>query len=169
MQKDILFDNIYVGHSIADAEALKAATYDIKSPVEEAERAATKPKEPERPKSPLDLKFMDDPVKFVREKFDLFVAIARRDPLEAVRVVPEAAGGIGAVVATVLILLVSVFTMGGGGARVPDAAKKAAEKAKDVAADAKEGAAKAASSGVEKAQEISKRATRSSTAAQQHE
>jgi calnexin len=37
MQKDILFDNIYIGHSIADAEKLRAETFDLKVAAEKAD------------------------------------------------------------------------------------------------------------------------------------
>ena len=58
MQSDILFDNIYIGHSIEDAEKLKTETFDVKHPIELAEEDATKPQPPEPVKSPMDLKFM---------------------------------------------------------------------------------------------------------------
>jgi len=34
MTEDILFDNIYVGHSVDDAKALAAETFDIKHSLE---------------------------------------------------------------------------------------------------------------------------------------
>ena len=45
MQNDILFDNIYIGHSVEDAQKLKAETWDIKHPIEVAEEEETKPKD----------------------------------------------------------------------------------------------------------------------------
>ncbi|KAL8850453.1 MAG: hypothetical protein Q9221_004595 [Calogaya cf. arnoldii] len=162
MQSDILFDNIYIGHSIEDAEKLKTETYDIKHPIETAEDEATKPKpsEDEPPKSPLDLKFMDDPVLFVREKVQLFMEIAKNNPVDAIKFVPEVAGGIGILAVTLLaILLGGAF----GGSKASPQVKKAAENAKKAAVDAKDQAVDAAASGADKVQtEVNKRTTRSS-------
>ena len=159
MQNDILFDNIYIGHSIEDADKLKAETYDIKAPIEKAEDEASKPKAPEPVKSPLDLNFKDDPVLFVREKVQLFWTIARRDPIEAVRFVPEVAGGIGVLLVTILAVIIG-GTM--GGSKAAPKVKKAAEDVKKAAVEAKDQTVDAASSGAEKVQsEVSKRTTRS--------
>lgn len=161
MQSDILFDNIYIGHSVEDAEKFQAETYDVKHPIEVAEEEATKPPPAkEKPKSPMDLKFMDDPVHYVREKVDLFWAIAKNDPVEAVKALPEVAGGIGALVVTVIALIVGIV---GVSAAPPAKVQKAAEKVKQSAVDAKDQVVDAASTGAEKAQaELNKRTTRSS-------
>lgn len=161
MQNDILFDNIYIGHSVEDAEALKKETYDIKIKTEKAEEEANKPKEPETPKSPNDLVFKDDPVLYIKEKFNLFVDIAKRDPVEAIKFVPEIAGGLGVIVVTLVAIIASAL-VGGGGAPSKEQVKTQAKKAKDAAVDAKDKAAEAVSSGAEKAQaEVNKRTTRS--------
>ncbi|KAK3178909.1 hypothetical protein OEA41_001046 [Lepraria neglecta] len=160
MQSDILFDNIYIGHSIEDAEKLKAETYDVKAAIEKAEEEASKPKPKETPESPLDLKFMDDPVKFIREKVDLFWTLVQQDPLEAVKTLPEVAGGIGALAVTIIALIIGVVGMSSA---PPPQVKKAAEKAKQTAMDTKDQVVDAASTGAEKAQaELNKRTTRSS-------
>lgn len=165
MQNDILFDNIYIGHSIEDAERLKAETYDVKHPIEVAEDEATKPKADDKPKSPMDLKFMDDPVHYVREKLDLFWTIAKNDPIQAIKFVPEVAGGLGVLAVTLLALLIGIVSM--SGATPPPKVQKAAENIKQSAVDAKDQVVDAASSGAEKVQaEVNKRTTRSSTAAQ---
>lgn len=161
MQSDILFDNIYIGHSIEDAEALKKQSFDVKHAVEEAEEAASKPKAPEPSKDPSDLNFMDDPVTYIREKVDVFYNIAKNDPVEAIKTMPEVAGGIGALAATIIALLLGVVSM--AGASPPPQVKKAADKVKQSAADAKDQVVDAASTGADKAQaEINKRTTRSS-------
>ena len=163
MQNDILFDNVYIGHSIEDAETLQAETYDIKHAVEMAEEDAAKPPPPkDSPKGPLDIKFMEDPVRFVREKVDVFWDIAKHDPIQAVKFFPEVAGGIGAVAVAIIAILISVVTMSSG-ATPPPQVKKAADKAKQTAMDAKDQAMDAATTATEKAQaEINKRTTRSS-------
>ncbi|KAI4119024.1 MAG: hypothetical protein LQ345_000995 [Seirophora villosa] len=169
MQNDILFDNIYIGHSIEDAEQLKTETYDVKHPIETAEDEANKPKpsEEDPPKSPMDLKFMDDPVLFVREKVQLFLEIAKKDPVEAARFVPEVAGGIGVIAVTLLAVILG-GVLGGAKAspnvkKASEQVKKAAAEAKDQAMDAKNQAVDAAASGADKVQtEVNKRTTRSS-------
>lgn len=161
MQSDILFDNIYIGHSVEDAEKLKAETYDVKAAIEKAEEEATKPTPKPTPDSPLDLKFMDGPVKYIREKVDLFWAIAQKDPVEAIKTLPEVAGGIGALVVTILALIIGVVSM--SGASPPPQVKDAAQKAKQSAMDTKDKVVDAASTATDKAQaEINKRTTRSS-------
>jgi calnexin len=164
MQNDILFDNIYIGHSSEDAEKLKAETWDVKHPIELAEDEATKPKPADPPKSPMDLKFMDDPVLYVREKVDLFMTIAKKDPVQAIKFVPEVAGGIGILAVTLIAVIIGAVSM--SGASPPPQVKSAAEKVKKTALDAKDQVMDAAASGADKAQtEINKRTTRSSGAA----
>ena len=161
MQNDILFDNIYIGHSTEDAEKLKKETFDIKVAAEKAEEEANKPKVDETPKAPSDLNFKDDPVTYVKEKLNLFIELFQRDPVEAVKGVPEVAAGLGVVIVTVLAIIVS--TLFGGTAPSQDQIKAQAKKAKDAAVDAKDKAAEAVATGAEKAQaEVNKRTTRSS-------
>ena len=161
MQSDILFDNIYIGHSVEDAEKLKVETWDVKHKIETAEEEASKPKLDDTPKSPMDLKFMEDPVHYIREKLDLFITIAKGDPVQAIKFMPEVAGAIGTVVALALALVIGVLTK--SSASPPPQVKKAAENIKKSAADAKDQIVDAAASGSEKVQsEVNKRTTRSS-------
>lgn len=156
MQDGILFDNIYIGHSIADAIALKNETWDVKIKSERAQAEADKPKTPEPSKSPLDLSFKDDPVLYVREKANLFWTMAQRDPVEAVKTVPEIAGGLGLIVVTILAVLGSVLLGGGSAAAAKEKGKDAAKKVSDKTAEA-------VTTGADKAQaEVTKRTTRSS-------
>jgi calnexin len=162
MQNDILFDNIYIGHSVEDAAALQKDTFDVKIKAEKAEEEATKPKEDEKPKSPSDLVFKDDPVKYIREKVDLFLTIAKTDPVNAIKFVPEVAGGLGAIILVVVSVLLTLVS-NSGSAPSKEQVKGAAKKAKDAAVDAKDKAAEAISTGTEKAQaEVNKRTTRAS-------
>lgn len=165
MQNDILFDNIYIGHSVADAEKFRKETFDVKIGSEKAEEATTAPKPDDKPKSPMDLKFTDDPVHYIREKLDLFWTIAKRDPIQAVKFVPEVAGGFGVLAVTVLALLLAALGLGSSAAPSKEQVKEAAQKAKEAAVDAKDRAAEAVSSGAEKTQnEANRRTTRSSAA-----
>ncbi|KAK0667387.1 Calreticulin family-domain-containing protein [Cercophora samala] len=157
MQKDILFDNIYIGHSVEDARKLAEETFFKKHPVEEALEEAEKPKEEEKPASPSDLKFLDDPKTYITEKLDLFLTIAQRDPIEAIKFVPEIAGGIVAVLLTVLALIFGIV----GVATNPAPVKKAAAEVKEKAAEAKDKVAEAAATGAETVKaEVTKRNTR---------
>lgn len=157
MQSDILFDNIYIGHSVEDAAKLAAETFHVKHPVEKALLDAEKPKQSEKPDSPLDLNFMDDPVHYIKEKVNLFMTIAQNDPIEAIKFVPEVAGGAVALLATLIALVAGLVGMGSS-APVKQAAVDAKDKAKEKAKEA----AQAVATGAEKAKgEATKRATRS--------
>jgi calnexin len=155
MQNDILFDNIYIGTSPADAAKLAEETWAVKNAVEKAlEQAEQKKEEEKKPKSPSELSFKDDPVTYIKEKVDLFLTIAQKDPIQAVKFVPEVAGGI----AAILVSLIAVIAVGVGGSSAP-AGKKAVVDAKEKAKDAKE---KVAASGVDTGKgEATKRNTRS--------
>lgn len=160
MQNDILFDNIYIGHSVEDADKLAEETFAIKHAQEKKLADADKPKDDDKPKSPSDLKFLDDPVVFIKEKLNLFFTIGRENPVEAVKFMPEVAGGI---VAAALALIAIVMALAGMGGSAP-AVQKAAADAKDKAKDAKDAAAEAVATGADKAKaEVTKRTTRSQT------
>ena len=162
MQKDILFDNIYIGHSVEEAEKLKGETYDVKIATEKEEQDAQEAKEAKESKSPSDLTFMEDPVTYIKEKLDLFITLAKSDPIEAVKFMPEVAGGIGLVTVTIIAAIVGALGLGSKSPKV----QETTQKAKETAVDAKDKAVEAVSSGAEKVQgEASKRTTRSSAAA----
>lgn len=158
MQNNILFDNIYVGHSVEDAKKLADETFFKKHPVEKALEEADKPKEEDKPKSPSDLNFLDDPKTYIQEKLDLFLTIAKKDPLEAIKFVPEIAGGLAAIFVTFVAL---IFGLVGLGSSPAPAAKKVAADVKEKAKDVKDKAASAAATGADTAKEATKRATRS--------
>ncbi|EMC95130.1 hypothetical protein BAUCODRAFT_35122 [Baudoinia panamericana UAMH 10762] len=165
MQNDILFDNIYIGHSEADAAALAAETFDVKLAVEKAEEEADKPKPSEKPdiKSPMDLNFMDDPLTYVREKAQLFYEIAKRDPLEAVRFVPEVAGTLAVGVVLVLLVLAGAVTGGAKAAPSKEQVKEKTQQAREQAEKIKDQVADAVTSATDSAkEEVNKRSTRSS-------
>jgi calnexin len=160
MQNDILFDNIYIGHSVEDAEKFADETFNEKHPIEQLLELADKPKESEKPKSPSDLVFLEDPVLYIKEKLDLFITIAKSDPIQAIKFVPEAAGGIAAVVISIIAILIGLISL--GGSTPPPAVKKAAANAKATAVDVKDKVVDAATTGADKAQaELNKRSTRS--------
>ncbi|KAL2808361.1 Calreticulin family-domain-containing protein [Aspergillus granulosus] len=156
MQNDILFDNIYIGHSVEDAEKLRKETFDVKRPIEEAEEEASKPKKAET-EAGTTVSFKEDPVTYVREKVDHFVGLAKEDPLNAVKEAPEVAGGLAAVVLTMILIIFGAIS-----ASSP-AAAPAAKKGKEAAKAPKEKAAEAVSSAADTAKGgATKRTTRSS-------
>lgn len=85
MTEDILFDNLYVGHSPEDAKKLAAETFEVKKPLEVA---ADKPvaAEDEEEES---ISFKDDPISFIRTRVISFIEAAKLDPLEAFKSQPE--------------------------------------------------------------------------------
>ena len=90
MTEDILFDNIYIGHSVEDARKLAEETYFVKKAVEEAiEKEAAKEDEVETP-----VTFKEDPVEFIRSKVFKFVDLAKIDPVLAFKTHPETGAGL---------------------------------------------------------------------------
>ncbi|KAJ5109131.1 Calnexin [Penicillium angulare] len=155
MQNDILFDNVYIGHSVEDAEKLRKETFDVKLPIEEAQEKAAEPK-PETPAPGTTTTFSEDPVTFVRQKVDYFVNLAKEDPIHAVKTVPEVAGGL----FTLLLgsILVAVLAIGSS-----SPAPSADKKGKQPASAAKEKTGQATSSSADTGKSgATKRTTRSS-------
>lgn len=109
MTKDILFDNIYIGHSIEDAEKLQQETFDVKKKYEVAEEDALAPKAPE-PAAEAAESFKDDPVNFIKQKLELFFAVAQQDPMSALKAFPEVAGAIIAGFVTVFAVLLGLIS-----------------------------------------------------------
>jgi calnexin len=160
MQNNILFDNVYIGHSPEDAEALANESWKVKNEIEKAEEKANEPKlDEETPKDTSDLKFKEDPVKYITEKGQAFITLAKKDPIEAAKQFPEIAGGAALAALTFVSIILTLLTSG----PTKEQAKAAADKAKKAAGSAKEKAAEAITTGADKAQaEIQKRSTRSS-------
>lgn len=151
MQNNIMFDSVYIGHSVEDAEKLAEESWKPKHDAEKLLIEADKPKS--KPESPLDLKFTDDPVTYIKEKVDLFVTIAQKDPLQAVQFVPEVAGG---VVALLVGLVAIIAALAGSGSSAPAAPKK------EDGQEAKDKASKGSATGADTGKaEATKRNTRS--------
>lgn len=171
MQNDILFDNIYIGHSVEDAEKLAEATFHVKRPIEKALEDAEVPKaEAKKPASSEgEASFKEDPLQFVKNKVDMFVTIAQRDPLRAIQLVPEVAGGLGVLLVTAIALIVSALSIGSSSApskaQVKETVKTAVDKTAKAATDAKNKTQEAIATGADRVDaEVNKRATRSSIA-----
>lgn len=118
MNNNILFDNIYIGHSVEEAEKLRKSTWDIKNKIELEEEAASVP-QPPKDKASTPLTFKEDPVAFMKAKLELFFALVQKDPIAAIKTVPEAAGGIAALAFTIFAILFGLIGMASAPAKVP--------------------------------------------------
>jgi len=87
MTEDILFDNIYIGHSVDDAKAFAAETFDIKHALEKAAVQAALSDEDEEELD--EVTFTENPVDFLRNKAFKFIALLRTDPVAAWKTQPE--------------------------------------------------------------------------------
>jgi hypothetical protein len=104
MTEDILFDNIYVGHSVEDAKAFAAETFDIKKALE-LERDKVQDTEEDFE----EVNFKQDPVGFIRQKVFIFIDIAKVDPLLAFKTHPETGAGLAGAVFTLFGMLGVLF------------------------------------------------------------
>ncbi|KAJ5597477.1 hypothetical protein N7537_007561 [Penicillium hordei] len=155
MQNDILFDNVYIGHSVEDAEKLRQETFDVKFPIEEAEEEATKPK-PEVNEEGTTVTFQEDPVTFVRQKVNHFVELAKEDPINAAKTLPEVAGGLGALLLTMILVVVGAISASSPAAPAEKKGKQPAGAPKEKKEEAVTSSAETSKGGA------TKRTTRSS-------
>lgn len=121
MTEDILFDNIYVGHSIDDAKSLAAETYDVKKPLEAALSAQ---KDVEDEGDYYIPPFLEDPISHIRGKIAQFLDAARVDPLSAIQTYPETGVGLAGVVFTLFGMLAVLFGFIGSQQKKPVAKAK---------------------------------------------
>lgn len=108
MTEDILFSNIYVGHSPADAKALAQETFHIKAKVEKAAEA----KENKAFEADGDIPeptFTGAPIAFIRKAIFEFVELVKIDPILAVKTKPETAGAVAIAVFTLFGMLGTLF------------------------------------------------------------
>jgi len=88
---------------------------------------------------------------------EAFIGIAQENPVQAVQELPEVAGGLGALLVTILLVIFGTLRLGGS------AATPTVKKGKEVASAAKEKTEEAVSSATETAKGgATKRTTRSS-------
>lgn len=112
MTEDILFDNIYVGHSPEDAKAFAAETFDIKKPLESA---AAKPEVDEDDDDDSSVTFKEDPVTFIRQKVFTFIDLAKLDPLLAFKTHPETGVALAGAILTLFGMFGALFGLVGAG------------------------------------------------------
>ena len=118
MTEDILFDNLYIGHSPGDAKKLAEQTYEVKKKIEvEAQNAEDKAEAEEA--GVIQTVFKEDPVGFIREKVFEFVELAKVDPVFAAKAKPEVAAGLGFVA---LFFIGALFSLVFGGSSPKPAA-----------------------------------------------
>lgn len=110
MTEDILFDNIYIGHSVEDAKAFQAETFDVKKPLESAQSKAKKVEDIDEDE---EVSFREDPVEFLRAKIFKFVDLARLDPVLAFKTQPETGAALALSVITLFGMLGAMFGLVG--------------------------------------------------------
>ena len=108
MTEDILFSNIYVGHSAEDAKALAQETFHIKSKVEKAAEAKVKKAFEEDGDVP-EPTLTGAPIAFIRKAILEFVELAKIDPVLAVKSKPETAGAVAIAIFTLFGMLGALF------------------------------------------------------------
>jgi hypothetical protein len=114
MTEDILFDNLYIGHSAADAKALAAESFEVKKPLEVA---ADKPEVTEEDEEET-ASFKDDPINFIRTHALAFIEAAKADPVQAFKSQPETGAALVGALLTLFGML-GVLTGIIGGAQKP--------------------------------------------------
>ena len=110
MTEDILFDNIYIGHSVEDAKALAAETFDVKKPLETAAEKAASPEDEDGE----TVSFKEDPIGFIRQRIFDFVDAAKLDPLSAFKTQPETGAALVAALFTLFGMLGALVGLIGG-------------------------------------------------------
>lgn len=111
MTENILFDNIYVGHSIDDAKAFAAETFEVKHILEKAAvKDAIDDEEEEFDEPPA---FAENPVEFLRHKAFTFIALARVDPISAFKTHPETGVALAGAILTFFGMLGALFGLVG--------------------------------------------------------
>jgi len=111
MTEDILFDNLYIGHSVEDARALAAETFNIKKPLETAlEKPETADEEEEETET---VSFKEDPIGHIRQKVITFIDAAKTDPVSAFKANPETGTALVAAFLTLLGMFATLFGLVG--------------------------------------------------------
>ncbi len=113
MTEDILFDNIYIGHSLEDAQALAKESYEIKKQIEEeAKKAAQAAVEDDEETSEVSWK--EDPAAFIRSKANKFIETAKVDPVFAFKSQPETGAALVLVLTTFFGIIGTLLGLIGG-------------------------------------------------------
>ncbi|KAG0296256.1 hypothetical protein BGZ96_009902 [Linnemannia gamsii] len=129
MQKNILFDNIYIGHSIADAQSLAAETWEIKYQAEKEQEELANPTPKSEDKASKDDESL---VQFMMRQSREFIAAARVDPMQAMTAYPLVVSALAGIVGVSfgLMLIILGLMHGDPESKKASAAAAAAVKAK---------------------------------------
>jgi len=127
MTEDILFDNIYIGHSPEDAKTLAAESFHVKHAIEKAQKEAkdAKKKEEQEDKASKGAslietlaRFKEDPAEFVREQVLSFLEEVQEDgPVVAFKANPQVGGAILASLLTLFGAIAALFGLVGSSAQ----------------------------------------------------
>jgi hypothetical protein len=109
MTEDILFDNIYVGHSTADAKTFAAETFEVKKPLE-ADAAKADDKIDDDDELPS---WKEDPIAFIRKKAILFIELVQIDPMLALKTHPETGAALAGAMFTLFGMIGALFGLVG--------------------------------------------------------
>lgn len=110
MTEDILFNNIYVGHSPEDAKALALETFEVKKPLEVAlDKPAVADEDEDE-----SISFKDDPIGFIRTRVLAFIEAAKVDPLQAFKTQPETGAALAGALFTLFGMLGALVSIIGG-------------------------------------------------------
>lgn len=112
MTEDILFDNIYIGHSVEEAKALADETYFVKKALEEEAKKVAEAADEDEPETTVT--FQEDPVTFIRQKIFNFIETAKVDPIFAFKTQPETGAAIALLLTTFFGMLGVLFGLIGG-------------------------------------------------------
>ncbi|GJJ13157.1 hypothetical protein Clacol_007408 [Clathrus columnatus] len=145
MTEDILFDNIYVGHSIPDARQLAKETFEVKRKIEEAQ---TKEKDSVLEEEEISVDWKNDPVAFIRGKVIAFFEVAKVDPVLALKTQFNTGAALLAAAFTVLGMVGSLTGLIGSQQKV--VTKSAKKSDTSASADKKSDAAPVAPAGGDK-------------------
>ncbi|KAF9352742.1 hypothetical protein BGX34_012002 [Mortierella sp. NVP85] len=130
MQNDILFDNIYIGHSVEDAKALAAETWEIKYSAEKKQEEGANP--PPKPELSYDWEtFKKDPVGVTLEHLREFYELARDDPMHALDSRPFVTYGLTALLGLLCGLVLIVVGLMSGSSTDSDLSQVAQDKKTD--------------------------------------
>jgi hypothetical protein len=105
MTEDILFDNIYVGHSVEDAKALAQESFHLKEDAEKRKEANVKPAGEDDDDETEGATFKDAPLAFIRKAVFSFIELAKIDPVLAIKTKPETATALGVGIVTLFGML----------------------------------------------------------------
>ncbi|CED82206.1 Calnexin [Phaffia rhodozyma] len=121
MTEDMLFDNIYIGHSVADAKAFADETFHIKYPIETAAETAALDEDVEdkavaRTGLSKVTGVIQDRIDFVRDTWPEFFEEAVKDWRSAIKTYPEFLATVVLSALTILATLATLFSSLFGGA-----------------------------------------------------